>query len=218
MVINGSEWRAQNASSSGRRAIADLSPVALAQHSDRSAPGQPHQIDHGFGVPAPSQHTAGAGAQWEDMSRPTEVIRPRTRIGQDPDRAGAIRGRDARRRPLARVDADEERRPSRIGVAGDHRVQRELAGPPCGHRRTDDARGVPEEEGDRFTGDVLGRHDQIAFVLPSLVVDDDDHAPAGDGSEGILHQRLDGTVRPRIPHPRLRRPHRPRLAFLALMF
>ena len=41
----------------------------------------------------------------------------------------------------------------------------------------DQPRGVPDEERHLLGRGVLGGHDQVAFVLPVLVVDDDDDPP-----------------------------------------
>src|SRR5690606_3294937 len=46
--------------------------------------------------------------------------------------------------------------------------------------------GVVEEEGDGLRRGVLGRHDEIAFVLAVLVVDDHDDLPAADGRDGVF--------------------------------
>ena len=43
-----------------------------------------------------------------------------------------------------------------------------------------------EKERDRLGGHELRRHDEIAFVLAVLVVDDDDHLAAGDGGDGFF--------------------------------
>jgi hypothetical protein len=46
---------------------------------------------------------------------------------------------------------------------------------------------VPQVEGQRLRGDVFGGHDQIAFVLPVLVVDDDHRSAAPDVLDRGLH-------------------------------
>src|SRR6185312_3247803 len=56
------------------------------------------------------------------------------------------------------------------------------------HRHADDAAGVPDHERDGFGSGPLGGHDQIAFVLAILVIDDDHHAPGFEIRDDLIHR------------------------------
>jgi hypothetical protein len=47
----------------------------------------------------------------------------------------------------------------------------------AGQGQADQAAAVFGHEIDRVRRDLLGRHDQIAFVLAIFIIHDDDHAP-----------------------------------------
>ena len=88
----------------------------------------------------------------------------------------AIGGRNAGRRPALRLDRHAEGGLEPRRVLRHHQRNLELVEPLRRHRQTDQTAAVPRHEVDRLRRDLLGRDRQIAFVLPILVVDDDDHA------------------------------------------
>ncbi len=161
----------------------------LAQHAGRRQPGGAGQVDRRLRVAGPLEHATGPVAQREDVARPVEVVGPGGGVDQGGDGRGPVRGGDPRRGPVPVVDAHGERRALGLGVRRDHQRQLEQVGPLGQQRDADDARGVGEEEGDVLRRGRLGRHDQVALVLPVLVVDDDGHAQPCDGVDGFLHLR-----------------------------
>jgi len=77
---------------------------------------------------------------------------------------------------VAIVDGDRERGALSLGVRHDHQRQVQLVGPGGLQRHAEHPGGVLEVKRHALGRDVLGGHDQIAFVLAVLVVDDHDHA------------------------------------------
>src|SRR5690606_6597587 len=67
----------------------------LRDHPGGAAASEPGQVHGGFGVPAPHQHPAGTVAQGEDVAGPDEVAGLAGLVGEQPDRAGTVRGGDA---------------------------------------------------------------------------------------------------------------------------
>ena len=57
-----------------------------------------------------------------------------------------------------------------------HEWQAELLDALAGHREADKAAGATRHEIDRIRRGELRRHDEIALVLPVLVIDQDEHA------------------------------------------
>ena len=92
----------------------------LADHAARIEPGEPREVDRGFGLSGAHEHAAFARAQRKGVARAQEVGRRRVGIEQREDRVGAIVRRDPGRDAAARFDRDRERGPQRRGVVGDH--------------------------------------------------------------------------------------------------
>ena len=151
--------------------------------------GGPAEIHRRLGVPRPLEDPAGAVAQREDVPGPVEVVRPRRRVDQRGNGGGPVGRRDPRRGAVAEVDAHRERRALRLRVGGDHQRQVESVGPLGQQRHADDPGRVGEEEGDVLGRGRLAGHDEVAFVLPVLVVDHHGHAEAADGVDGFAHGR-----------------------------
>ena len=130
----------------------------------------------GLGVAGPLQHAALAGLR--KMTRPQEV-------------SGRVVGSMGPRMVAARSPAEmpvvvsprrstETRKAGALGlgVAQHHRAEVELRRPFGGDRHADHTGRVVQEEGEGLGRGELGRHDEVALVLPVLVVDDDhDLAP-----------------------------------------
>ncbi len=161
----------------------------LAEHPGRIAPGHAGQVDRCLCVAGALQHAAGAIAERKDVARPREIARFGSRVDEGLDRGGAVVGRDAGRRPGAVVDRHGECGPLGLGVLGDHQRQLELVDA-LGHQwRADHTGGVGEKERDSFGRRELSRHDEVSLVLTVLVVDDDDHLAAPDGSNRLFNCR-----------------------------
>ena len=68
----------------------------------------------------------------------------------------------------------------------DHQRQIELLAAFLGQGEADQAAAVLGHEVDRFGRDLLGRDDQIAFILAILVVDDDHHATLAEELDRLV--------------------------------
>ena len=190
MEMSGRSCFLAKRSRSGRRAISDLSSRDdLAEHARRRQPRGAAQVDGGLGVAGPLEHAARPVAQREDVPGPVEVVRPRVRVDQRGDGGGPVGRRDAGRRAVPVVDTDGEGGPLGLGVGRHHERQVELVGALGQHRHADHAGRVGQEERDLLGRRRLGRHDQVALVLPILVVDDHHHAEATDGVDGFFDGR-----------------------------
>ncbi len=85
------------------------------------------------------------------------------------------------------IHADREGRALRFRIGHHHERELKGVGPLGQQRDADHARGVGQEEGNVLRRGRLGRHDQIAFVLAVLIIDDHGHAEAPDGVNGLLY-------------------------------
>src|SRR5690606_25858458 len=152
----------------------------LADHTDRPQPGQAGQIHRRLRVARTPQHPTGLGAQRHHVPRPRQVRRGGGRIGEQPNGVRAVRGGDASGDPLARVDRHRVSRAPPVLVHVVHRRQLEPIRVLLGERHADEPGGVADHEREQLGRGHLGGEDQIALVLPVLVVDDDHRPPRGD--------------------------------------
>ena len=98
---------------------------------------------------------------------------------------GPLGGRDARARGAV-IDRHGEVRAERGRVRFDHRRQLEPLADVGQDRHAELAAAVRDHEVDDLGRDLLGRADEIAFVLAVLGVDDDDDSAFADGVDGIF--------------------------------
>ena len=86
-----------------------------------------------------------------------------------------------------------------------HQRQAELFDPPAVHRQADQAAGEAGHEVDRIGRRELGGDDEVALVLPVLVIDQDEHAAAPRLLDQLLGRgdevrEVDGLRRHRAGH------------------
>ena len=184
MEISASRCRRANTCRSGSRAI-DPSSLTISHSAPAGcSPASRGQVDGRLGVPGPDQHAALPGAQREDVAGPGQVLVGGLRVGQQADGVRPLGRRDAGGDALLGVHADGEGGGLAVLVQVVHRRQVEpvagLAGEPDAHH----AGGVADGEAHQFGGGQLGGEDQVALVLPVLVVDDDDRPTGGDLGDG----------------------------------
>ena len=180
-----------------RRHVAKLQPPLLAEDlqlrqprhravfvqnlTDDAVGGKPrhaHQIHGRLRMAGPNQYAAVARDQRKNVARRMEGVRHATRIRQARQRLRAVVCGNARRRPFVRVDADGETCAKRIRVPR-HFMQPELQRPLPRHRRTHEAARMRDHEIHRFGRDLLGRHDQVAFILAVLIIRQHNHFAGG---------------------------------------
>ena len=75
---------------------------------------------------------------------------------------------------------------SRVGMGGGLQLQRRR--PVRGHRNTEHPPPIAQHEIDHLRGYLFGGADKVAFVLTSLVIDDDNHPSSGDRFDGLLYR------------------------------
>ena len=136
---------------------------------------------------------ARSGKMWPGRTKSPASASP---LGQQLERGGAVGGGDAGGHAVggARVDGDREGRAHRLGVVLDHLRELEAVELVALHGRADQAAALAHHEGDDLGGRLLGGDDEVALVLPVLVVDDHDRAARRDVRDGLL-DRVEREVR-----------------------
>jgi hypothetical protein len=157
----------------------------LAQDPGGLEPGELTQVDRRLGVSGAHQDPAAARAQGEDVPRTREVCRLRVSVGEGADGGGAIGRGDPGGGAGTQVDRDREGGAVRFTVHRDHLWQVQTRQVLLGHRHADNAARVADHERHRLRRRVLGGHDEVALVLPVLVIHDDDHAPGAQLREDL---------------------------------
>src|SRR5207244_5146209 len=103
------------------------------------------------------------------------------------DGGGPILGRDASGNAAAGVNRDGEGSAKRRGVLGDHGGQLEFFHPFGRQGQADQASPVHGHEVDGFGGDLLGRHDEVAFIFAVFVIHQAGHAAVSDVRNGAFN-------------------------------
>ena len=75
---------------------------------------------------------------------------------------------------------------SRVGMGGGLQLQRR--GSVRRHRNAEYPSPIAQHEINHLRGYLLGGADKIAFILTSLVIDDDNHPSGGDRFDGLLYR------------------------------
>ena len=102
------------------------------------------------------------------------------------NRARAIVRRDAGRHALGRFDRDREIRGlTNVGIA-DHQRQAQLLATRARQREANQPAAVLRHEVDVFGAHLRGRHDEIAFVLALLVVENHDHLARANRRDDVV--------------------------------
>ena len=97
-------------------------------------------------------------------------------------------GGDAGGDAFARLDGDGEGGLVAGAVVGGHQAEAELLDALAGQGEADQAAGVTGHEIDGLGRGELGGDDEVAFILPVFVIDEDEHAAVAR----VLDQFLDG--------------------------
>ena len=150
--------------------ISQITPLGI-------EPGEPRNVDRGFGMAGADQDAAGPGDQREDMAGRDDRVGAVGRIDRDRDRARAVGGADPGRNSFLRLDRDGEGGLVAAAVGAGHRLEAELVGALLGQGEADQPAPVPGHEIDRVRGRHLRRDDEVALIFAVFVVDEDEHAP-----------------------------------------
>ena len=147
----------------------------LHDHRRRGAACKARQIHGGFRMARSTEHPTGLGHEGEDVPRGHDVIGGGGRIDGDGDGLRAVGSGNPRGHPLRRFDGHGEVGVMLRPVAGGHGREPQLPAPIDGHGHANEATGVARHEVHGLGGDMLRRHNEIAFVFPIFVVQEHDH-------------------------------------------
>mmetsp|Transcript_20755 Transcript_20755/g.70241 ORF Transcript_20755/g.70241 Transcript_20755/m.70241 type:complete len:212 (-) Transcript_20755:88-723(-) len=142
----------------------------FAQHARRLQPRQPAEVPRRLGVSVALEHAARSGAQWEDVAGSVEGLRAERRVRESAEGGCALGGGDARRGPRLEVDGHREGGPLWVLVSRDHGRKPQVVAALAGQRDAYHARGVAHDETDCLGRRQLTGEDQVALVLPRLVI------------------------------------------------
>ncbi len=156
-------------------------------------------------MPGADQHAAVLRDEREDVARRHDMLRPLGRIDRHRDGARAVGGRNAGGDPVLRLDRGGEGGFVPGAVVPAHQLQAKLLHAGLGKRQADEPAAVLRHEVDRIRRRHLRGDDEVALVLPVLVIDQDEHPAVarrvdqlfGAGEEAAFHQRLSSIMRPR---------------------
>jgi hypothetical protein len=173
-------------------------------------PGEAGDVDGGLGMAGADQHAAILGDEREDVAGRHDMLRPLAGIDRHRDGARAIGRGYAGGHAFAGLDRSGEGGFVPGAVVPAHQLKAELLDALLGQGKADEAAAVLGHEVDRVGRRHLRRNDEIAFIFPVLVVDQDEHAAVarfvdqlfGAGEEAAAHrraghQRLSSIIRPR---------------------
>ena len=149
--------------------------------------GQLGQIDRGLGVPSPAEHAARTGDEGIDMARLGKVCRGGIRFRQQFDGVAAVRGTDSGGDAFGGVDGDGVVGVKLLAVPGHHGAEAEPFRDFLGNGSAQHAAALGDHEVHLFRGEQRGRTDQVAFILPVLVIRDHHEAAGFDLSNNIFH-------------------------------
>ena len=161
----------------------------LADHAGRVEPRQPRHVDRRLGMAGADQHAAVARLQREDMAGGDDIVLAAGAVDRHRHGARAVGGADPGGHALARLDRGGEGGFIGTAVVGAHHVEAQLLDPVAGHRQTDQAAAIFGHEVDRVGGRHLRRDDQVALILPVLVVDQDIHAAVARLVDDLFRRR-----------------------------
>ena len=159
----------------------------LADHARGRATGHAREIHGTFGVTTALQHAAVNGAQRKYVSGADEIGRRRRLGDRHANRVRAVGGTDARGHAFARLDGHRECSAGLGLILFDHHGQAERRDFLVFEAQADQTASKARHEIDGFGRRQVGRHDQVAFVLATLVVDQHHHFAGSDVFEGAMH-------------------------------
>src|SRR5208283_3919994 len=119
---------------------------------------------------------------------PSKFTRGAACIDGGPNRERAVTSRNACTDPMSpRIDRDRKGRAPQCTVARRHWAQPQLIEPRPSQGQADQASSVGGHKVDGLRRDHFCRHDQVAFVLAILIIDDDNHASASKFANGVFN-------------------------------
>ena len=147
----------------------------LAEHARGVEPRQPRHVYRSLGVAGPFQHAAGLGSQREHVPRHEDIFRAGFRVDDRLHRGRAIVRGNTGGSDLLGLDRNGERGALGGSIALHHEGYLELVQPPPVKWHTNKAAAVGGMEVEGFRRHLLCGNDEVALILPRLIIDDDDH-------------------------------------------
>ena len=169
-------------------------PADLTDDGGRMQPGEPHEVHRPLGLSGPDENPSVTGPERHHVTRPHQVVRSGAGLREKTRRPRPLRRRDARAHSVPRVPVhgDGHRGAAERGVRGGLGVQLEAVAVGRGERHAEIPRGVARHEVDDRGRDLLGRADEVPFVLAVLVVDEDDGPAAAEVLQDLGDRREHG--------------------------
>src|SRR5580658_4779428 len=135
---------------------------------------------------SPFQYTISAGTQREDVPRPCEIFRARTRVDCRHDRLGTVVG-GYFRFDASPLRVDRERKGSAVieSIPRGHQAQFQGIRSLTSNSQTDQSARVSSHEVDGIRSDHLRSNHEIALVLAVFVIDDDNHPSSLEFRESL---------------------------------
>ena len=161
----------------------------LADHAGRVETRQPRHVNRRFGMAGTDQHAAVARLQREDMARGDNIVLAAGAIDRHRYGARAVGGADPGGDAVARLDRGGKGGFIGTAVVGAHHVEAQFLDPVAGHRQADQSAAIFGHEVDRVGRRHLRRNDQVALILPVLVVDQDIHAAVARLVDDLFRRR-----------------------------
>lgn len=129
------------------------------------------QVDAGLGVAPAGEHAAVDGSERQNVAGLEEGLAGGGGVGELAGGQGAVVGRDAGGGAVREVDGDGVGGAVPVRALGAHEGKVESVGNGVGDGRAHVARRVAHQERHLLGRDLLGRDDEIAFILARLVVE-----------------------------------------------
>ena len=145
----------------------------------REQPCHTREVGRRLGVSRTAQDAPLNRTQGEYMARAAEIRGLCRRIEQHLDRVAPLVRRDARRR-VVRIDADSEGSLVVVRVVLHHLTDLKLVEAAADDRRADQTACMCRHEVHVLRRHLLCRDDEVALVLPILIVHDDEHLSVFD--------------------------------------
>ena len=135
------------------------------------------QIHRGLGLACAHQHPPLFDPQGKQVPWTDQVLRLGLGIEHNPDRVRPVVSRDTGSDPLPGIHGYSEGRAEAGGVVLYHHGDLKLIQALTDHGQTDKPPAVLSHEIDRLRRCLIGGNAQITLILPTLIINDDDHLP-----------------------------------------
>lgn len=152
----------------------------LADNGRGPESGELREIHAALSLSGAFENTAGTGAQGEDVSGHDKVFGTAVLTDRGTDRCGSVSSGNAGGHAFTRLNGDSEVRAKLRGVVAGHHGQLQFVADIGRKGKADEAAAVVGHKVDDLGGYEFGGYGEVAFVLPVLVVHENDHSALFD--------------------------------------